>query len=159
MLMALRAAGDNQPFPEVFKTEHDASESRNVVHTASTFFNMALTFGATNAARPAGVIMGKSRMASMGNPTIPGGIELRRCRQHVVDDDKHLAIVLDVDVATASRRRKSRLLLKHLGDVHVHHRIAFDKVAKLPDHRMKRRLLLLGRFNSAFQPVVELAQV
>src|SRR5208283_84194 len=51
--------------------EREAAESRYSVQTFSTFFNIAFTFGDRNAANPARVIIGKSRTALIGQPTIP----------------------------------------------------------------------------------------
>lgn len=65
----------------------------------------------------------------------------------MVDDHEHLMVVLQLDVPAAGRRRKGRLLFKHLREVHVHLGVVFDHGAKFFDHGMKGSLLLLGGVN------------
>jgi hypothetical protein len=77
----------------------------------------------------------------------------------VVDDHKHMVVVLNLDVATTGRRSEWRLLLEHLREVHVHLGVVFDHAAEFFDHGMKGSFLLLGRLNSLFQPLVEVFRI
>jgi len=113
------------------------------------------TFGDRNAANPARVIIGKSKIALIGHPTIPVVVNSGAEVSMWLNNHQHLVIVLQLDIATASRRAKVRLLFKHLREVQLHLGIVLDHAAKFLDHRMKGGFLLLGFINDLFQRVIE----